>query len=768
MRYYIIALLSCISALSNGQQSITGKIIHESEPVYGATIMLEGTNHGTTTDFDGLYELKNIPQGTYTISISYIGASTFTREVTITDKSLDIDAVLETNTQTVKEITVTGQRESQRIQQQAMQIESIDIEKISTSIRDLNEAIDQLPGVRVRTSGALGGRADISLNGLNGTAVRTYIDGIPMEFLYPNSNLGNLPLDNISRIDVYKGVLPVHVGTDAIGGGINIIPSQKEYTRLRASYSYGSFNTHQANINADYKLNDHVVLSANLSRIQSDNDFEMNAFVWEDNAIGKVRRFNDTYALNVAEVSALIKENKLLDLIRVTANYTDYEKDLQHGGVLGRLAYGDAHYTGNNQSGQIELRKDITDKISLKNVFALADEQLIYIDTSKNRYSWSGEVIAQLGRGELDQSSHATRNQLNKVNRTTLSIDLPASLELNIANLYASQRLNGRDTERAEDRDILQFDQWLTKNIAGIELRSTLLDDKLDLAVAYKDYRYFLDAVDFRAFSPISKDGSTSGHYFTTKYTFNKDFFVRGSYENAWRIPVYAQFFGNGLNIFPNANLSPESSNNFNLGFNYKYHISDKTNIRLEMNGFIRAQKDIIFLTAGEISKYENAEEVTSRGIEVDLETNIANHWTLNLNLTKIDKRYSKISDDNISAKFLEGTPFPNTPNLFGNVSLRYRHNDLALQDDNISVYASYKYVDEFNYINTGQIRNEENWVSTQHRLDAGWTYSLDKNKYSISFNMLNVLNKELFDNYAVPRPGRSYNVKLIYNYQQF
>lgn len=768
MRRIYTLLFSLLTSLGICQSSLTGHVSLDGESVLGATILLEGTTYGTSTDLDGNYLIDNIASGDYTVQVSYIGADTYKSSISFSGGEQKLDVALQMSANAVDEITVTGQRESQRMQQQAMQIESIDIEKVSTNIRDLTEAIDRLPGVRVRSSGSLGGKTDISLNGLNGTAVRTYIDGLPMEFLYPNSNLGNLPLDNVSRIDVYKGVLPIHVGTDAIGGGINVIPTYKSINRLKASYGFGSYNTHQLNVNGNYMIAENVSIYANASRNQSDNDYEMNAFVWEKSEEGKVKRFNDAYALNSIDLGTIIRNKKWIDFLRFNANYTSFDKELQHGGVVGRLAYGEAKFSGSNKSAQIDLRKSFTDKISLRNVFALADEEILYVDTTRNRYSWSGEIIANLGKGEADKSSVSTRKQFNIINRSGVELKLPANLSLNIANLYASQTLNGRDTERPIERDILQYDQVLIKNIAGAELSSRSLNDKLELAAAIKKYNYTLEAVDFRAFSPIEQSGNTTGYYATGKYKFIENAFVRASYEKAWRIPLYVQFFGNGISILPNPNLSPESSNNINLSLSYKKKIGSRNTISLDINAFERAQKDIIFLTAGEISKYQNAEEVTTRGLEMDVVANLFNNWTLNINLTKLRKEYTKIGEQNISSKFLEGTPFPNTPSLFGNIGLRYQNEALAREDDKWSIYALYKYVDEFNYINAGKIRNNENWVCTQHRLDAGWTYSMSNNKYSISFNMLNILNKELFDNYAVPRPGRSYNIKLIYNYQQF
>ena len=59
-------------------------------------------------------------------------------------------------------------------------------------------------------------------------------------------DLNNIPVNFAERIEVYKGVVPVGFGTDALGGVINIVTNkQKRNWFLDASYSYGSFNAHK-------------------------------------------------------------------------------------------------------------------------------------------------------------------------------------------------------------------------------------------------------------------------------------------------------------------------------------------------------------------------------------------------------------------------------------------------------------------------------------------------------------------------------------------
>ena len=65
-------------AVHNVQQSgvLKGQVTDKSgEPIIGATVKVKDSNIGTVTDFDGNFELKNVPSGGV-ITVSYIGYTT--------------------------------------------------------------------------------------------------------------------------------------------------------------------------------------------------------------------------------------------------------------------------------------------------------------------------------------------------------------------------------------------------------------------------------------------------------------------------------------------------------------------------------------------------------------------------------------------------------------------------------------------------------------------------------------------------------------------
>ena len=86
-------------------QSITGVVISEEDglPVVGASVLVIGTNFGTTTDVDGKFTLTNVPSSAKTLRISYIGMQA--EEVAIKPK---LAVTLKSDAQLIDEVMVVA------------------------------------------------------------------------------------------------------------------------------------------------------------------------------------------------------------------------------------------------------------------------------------------------------------------------------------------------------------------------------------------------------------------------------------------------------------------------------------------------------------------------------------------------------------------------------------------------------------------------------------------------------------------------------------
>lgn len=233
---------------------ISGRVVStEKEVVDFASVYLQGTTHGCVTNEKGLYHLK-APAGKYTLVVTAFGYRKLEQAVEIVAGGREkLTLVLRPQKTELDEVVVTGSGVSQ-VNKSAFNAVAIDAAKLHNSTQDLAAALGKVPGVKLRESGGVGSDMQFSLDGFTGKHVKVFIDGVPQEGVGSSFGLNNIPINFAERIEVYKGVVPVGFGTDALGGVVNIVTNKKRRTFVDASYSYGSFNTHKSYVNAGHTL----------------------------------------------------------------------------------------------------------------------------------------------------------------------------------------------------------------------------------------------------------------------------------------------------------------------------------------------------------------------------------------------------------------------------------------------------------------------------------------------------------------------------------
>ena len=136
-----------------------------------------------------------------------------------------------------------------RVKKSAFNTIAVDTKEMQNTTKNLSDALSKAPGLKLRESGGVGSDMSLMMDGFSGKRVKVFIDGVPQEGVGASFGLNNIPVSFANRIEVYKGVVPVGFGTDAIGGVINVVTNKRHSGwHLDASYSYGSFNTHKSNV----------------------------------------------------------------------------------------------------------------------------------------------------------------------------------------------------------------------------------------------------------------------------------------------------------------------------------------------------------------------------------------------------------------------------------------------------------------------------------------------------------------------------------------
>ena len=73
--FFLILFAYSVSSMSQVKGYLSGYVYDEisNEPLIGATIIVENSENGTTTDFNGRFEFNGLEPKSYNISISYLG-----------------------------------------------------------------------------------------------------------------------------------------------------------------------------------------------------------------------------------------------------------------------------------------------------------------------------------------------------------------------------------------------------------------------------------------------------------------------------------------------------------------------------------------------------------------------------------------------------------------------------------------------------------------------------------------------------------------------
>lgn len=80
-----------------------------------------------------------------------------------------------------------------------------------------------MAGVKLRVNSGVGSDYNFTLNGFSGRQVKFFMNGLAMDNFGDAFSINNLPANMVERAEVYKGVLPVGLGADALGGAVNVI-----------------------------------------------------------------------------------------------------------------------------------------------------------------------------------------------------------------------------------------------------------------------------------------------------------------------------------------------------------------------------------------------------------------------------------------------------------------------------------------------------------------------------------------------------------------
>ena len=224
---------SLLYAEDDSRNSVKGVVSSKEKgiPLQGANVELVGSNnqqYGATTDIEGSFSIDGVEDGSYRVSISFIGFEDYKEDVAIeSGNSYKIDAVLMIRpiVMTRLEIISDASAPYQKLPGAATVMDMQTIKLVNPI--GTQEMLGYVPGINGYADDGIGNsRISIGVRGLNprrSSRVLILEDGVPIQpalYVYPNMYY-NPPVERIDRLEVIKGSGAINFGPQTMGGVIN-------------------------------------------------------------------------------------------------------------------------------------------------------------------------------------------------------------------------------------------------------------------------------------------------------------------------------------------------------------------------------------------------------------------------------------------------------------------------------------------------------------------------------------------------------------------
>jgi vitamin B12 transporter len=768
------------------QNKISGKVNDEhGNPLGRVNVQILGTEINLETNTDGIYQIEDIAKGGYTIEARLDGYIS-KKQAIIVENSINtlVTITLEKTNNTSKDaeklndVVVKGISEKQKKEQTAQAVSVIEMREAKFKTSDLGEVLAQTQGINVRRTGGLGSRTNFSMNGLTGNQIRFFLEGIPLEYHGYTFGISTVPVNLVDRVEVYKGVVPIEFGADALGGAINLItPKIKSGFSGSFSAQAGSFGTYRTSlILSNYNKKTGFFIKGNGFYDTSQNNYKVDVDVPDD--AGKIKkvtvpRFHDAYKGYGLQLITGVKDRIWAKELSIEGFYTDYTKEIQHNQLMVGVPYGEVMTYRKSAGSVLTYRNNFGDNVQLDIVSGYNYRERQFKDVSDYVYNWYGQRIegsAGNVSGEISESSgpsdtYTWNNDLFSRLKASWKINDQYAVSFTSAPTYSKQTgddrlVTGYDPAAAV-RDLFTW-------VNGADFKINAFNEKLENIVFVKNY---LQKINSEEKIPsnntiIKEDRSVNYFGFGNgfRYKFTEQISTRLTYEYATRLPQTDELFGDGQFVQGNLNLKPERSHNVNFELFFKSKDNfERGSWQVQTNVFLRKiDNQILFVPSLDRNNiYQNVFAATSKGLEV------AGSWAskndkFSFHANSTYQHFYNDSNEGIFAAY-KGDRVPNQPYFFANGGANYSFHNLFGNTDKLSLFLDVRYVYEF-FRSWESASVNPFVIPSQYTFDFGTTYhsSIKGFKYAVTAEMQNLTNEKNYDFFGVQKPGRSFNIKLV------
>lgn len=606
-------------------------------------------------------------------------------------------------------------------------------------VSSVPELLKQSAGVDIRQLGGLGSFATVSIRGSTAEQVVILLDGVELNRARSGVvDISQIPLDVVERIEVYRGTSPAKFSNAGIGGVINIITKKGKRRAINnVNLSAGSFGTLDLNATRSESFDGFDYLGF-VNMGHSDGDFSYKddngtPFFSGDDRI--TRRKNNEYDQLSAVLNAGVR---LEDRTRLEISEIAFYR---HQGIPGISAF------QSETASLITFRNILSVRLKRQGLGleALDADAGLSLSVQEQRFE---DKKGEIGLGNQDNQDRTSALAGNVLLRF-----IPAEWTVMYLN-------TGAGWERFRSRNLLADDpegepQRRFRLFSAFEEEFHAFSDTLILSpsLRYDFYRDKFGGAGQTPWTLAERPKTKTRHFLSPKmgirYEPTKHIYFKANAGRYGRAPNFSELFGDRGIVVGNTALEPEKGINWDGGMGIigpDLRFIKKT--RLEFSLFYSKIDDLILFiqNSQRTSVAQNISQARIRGHELI--------WGAELfGLLHVDGAYTfEDARDRSEIAYWKGNSLPGRPRhkFFNREELVYRRWILFHEYH----YMADNFLDRANTVK----------ISSRSIHNAGVSFSPVKG-LTLTAEVMNLTDEEIFDFIGFPLPGRTYFFKLDWTF---
>lgn len=275
MRVFVLSIFVLAFLSIHAQFTIKGVVINEKgEKLSFATVFLENTSIAASTNEKGEYVLSNVPAGTHSLKVTYIGYRPYLQAIHI-NANMYIDVQLKGEIYNIDQIEIQATRVCQQGPFTNQTLTKSQLQKENDG-QDVPYVLQWTPSMVVTSDAGLGiGYTGLRLRGSDQTRINVTINGVPLNDSESHNVFWvDLPdlMGSVNSVQIQRGAGTSTNGAGSFGGSVSINTNDvRVNSYLDVAGTVGAYNTKKISVKAGTGLlNDRYMIDAKYSTVTSD------------------------------------------------------------------------------------------------------------------------------------------------------------------------------------------------------------------------------------------------------------------------------------------------------------------------------------------------------------------------------------------------------------------------------------------------------------------------------------------------------------------